>query len=84
MRTDPVERIIELALDRAGIAHRRSAAGLDFHLVASGIEIECKRMHSPRIADQMSRAANVIVVQGMDAAHLLASWIKTGKGAGDE
>ncbi len=39
-------------------------SGLDFHLPDDGIDIEVKRFHSPRIADQMARAENVIALQG--------------------
>lgn len=74
--TDPVERVIADALDAACIAYEveRDDTHLDFRL-ANGVYIECKRYHTPRIAEQMTRAENVIVVQGMDAARWLASII---------
>jgi hypothetical protein len=75
--TDPVEKIIADALDEAGIAYMRGRATgeLDFYLVASGVWIECKRAHSPRIADQMARYPHVIAVQSIEAAQLLARWV---------
>jgi hypothetical protein len=75
---DPVERIIADALDAAGLAYTRgpeTPAGLDFHLPLFDLHIECKQFHSPRIAGQMARAGNVVAVQGIGAAHVLASWI---------
>jgi hypothetical protein len=77
---DPMEQIIADALDEAGIAfttpsQRRDATGLDFRL-ENGVEIEVKRFHSPRIAEQMSRAPNVIAVQGEAAVRLLADTIR--------
>jgi hypothetical protein len=65
--TDPVEQIIADALDAVGIEYRRGFGGLDFHLTASDVWIECKRFHSPRIA-----------VQSIEAARLLAEWIERG------
>jgi hypothetical protein len=77
--TDPMERIIEAALIGAGISYvlpgdRREAGGaLDFHLPDFDVDIEVKRMHSPRIADQMARRPNVIAAQGETAVKFLAS-----------
>lgn len=73
---DPMEAIIAEALDRAGIAYTRdhgggNPSGLDFRL-ANGVEIEVKRMHSPRIAEQMARAENVIAIQGDEAVRWFA------------
>lgn len=67
-----MEAIIAEALDAAGMAY---ATGLDFRL-ANGIEIEVKRMHSPRIAEQMSRAENVIAVQGEQAVRFFADLLR--------
>lgn len=79
---DPLERMIAEALGAAGLAYstpadRREATGLDFRL-DNGIEIEVKRFHSPRIAEQMASAANVIAVQGEAACRLLAALILAG------
>jgi hypothetical protein len=78
MITDPVERVIADALTAAGVAYVSSGdhKALDFYLPASDVYIECKRMHSPRIADQMSRHDNVIAVQGMASAKWLAAMIR--------
>lgn len=75
--TDPMERLIADALDNAGIAYVTDSGGgnpsnLDFRL-DNGIEIEVKRFHTPRIADQMARADNVIVAQGEQAVRFLAT-----------
>lgn len=77
---DPMERLIADALDYAGIAYATDVgggnpSGLDFKL-DNGIEIEVKRFHSPRIADQMARAPNVIAVQGKEAVEYLAEMIR--------
>ena len=82
--TDPVEAIIAAALDRAGIAYTRPGHGsapgnpgqtLDFHLPAFDTFIECKRMATPRTESQMATVANIIVIQGIDAARALAALI---------
>ena len=80
--TDPMERLIADALDAAGIAYESgdgggNSSGLDFRL-ENGVEIEVKRFHSPRIAEQMSRAENVIAVQGEAAVRYLAELIRSG------
>ena len=78
---DPMEQIIADALDAVGAAYTTDIGGgnpsnLDFRL-SSGIEIEVKRFHSPRIGDQMSRAENVIVAQGEQAVRFLAFLIRS-------
>lgn len=76
---DPVEKIIEDALTDAGVAFKREVESdtcrLDFYLPDVGVYIECKQFHTPRIADQMARAPNVIAIQGMDAARAFAAMI---------
>lgn len=79
--TDPMERIIESALVDAGIAFQSdfgdgTSHNLDFDLIELGIAIEVKRLHSPRIAAQMSRTENVIAAQGIEAVRLLAKLIR--------
>ena len=79
---DPMERLIADALDEAGIGYETGLGGgnpscLDFRL-DNGIEIEVKRFHSPRVADQMARADNVIVAQGKGAVEFLAHLIRGG------
>jgi len=39
-------------------------------------EIEVKRFHTPRVAEQMARADNVIVAQGEAAVRYLAELIE--------
>lgn len=79
---DPMEQIIAEALTRAGIEFVTdegggNPAGLDFYLPAADLHIEVKRFHSPRVADQMSRAPNVICAQGEAAVNWLAKLIAT-------
>lgn len=83
--TDPMERIIADALNNANIPHMSDAVHgtdhhLDFHLpdaAPHGIAIEVKRMHAPRIAEQMSRHPDVIVAQGEYAVRLLGRAIRS-------
>ncbi len=80
---DPMERIIEGALIEAGIRYTTDHGGgtehrLDFHLPDHHVAIEVKRMHTPRIAEQMSRTPNVIVAQGEAAVRFLAAAIRSG------
>jgi len=83
MSADPVESVIATALDARGIAYltesQPGSAGLDFLLTDAGVHIECKRFHSPRICEQMSRAPNVIAIQGMEAAELFAALVMGGQ-----
>lgn len=83
--SDPTEKIVAEALDAAGIKYHRDGArkgraakeqskGLDFFLPNQGIYIECKRFHSPRIAEQLKRDPNIIVIQGERAARVFA-WL---------
>lgn len=77
--TDPMERMIADALDVAENVYSTDSdnpAHLDFYLPVSDVHIEVKQFHSPRIAEQMSRAENVIVAQGEKAVALLAALIK--------
>lgn len=79
-KMDPMEAIIARALEAAGIDFTTdlgggNPVGLDFYLPAHDVHIEVKRQHTPRIAEQMSRAPNVIAVQGETAIRLFASMI---------
>ena len=66
---DPVEEEIEMALEIAGVKYERHhPSNLDFYLPTEGIFIECKQFHTPRAIEQMSREADVILVQGKTAA----------------
>jgi hypothetical protein len=75
-RSDPIEAMIAYALTEAGIAFERERDGLDFYLPSLGVFIECKQFHSERSAAQLARAPNVILVQGAEAAKLVA-WLIT-------
>lgn len=79
--TDPMEQLIADALSEAGIDYARggepgNASRLDFYLPLYDIHIEVKRLHTPRVAEQMSRAENVIVAQGKEAVEMLALLIR--------
>jgi hypothetical protein len=79
--TDPMERILADALDRAGLDYvtgDKNEARLDFYLPSIDLYIEVKQFHSARIAGQMSRAPNVIAAQGELAVRLLANLIEAG------
>ena len=70
---DTLERMVEKALSEAGIQYvpdraGGSRAGLDFYLPDLDVHIEVKRFHSERTAEQIARAANVILLQGERAA----------------
>ena len=78
--SDHMEQIVERALQVAGIDYRTDKGGgnparLDFYLPAYDVHIEVKRMHSDRIAEQMSRAPNVVAAQGETAVQFLAQAI---------
>lgn len=78
--TDPMERLIADALDGAGVSYETDSGGgnplgLDFFVPAWDLHIEVKRFHSARVAEQMSRAPNVIVAQGEVAVRRLAELI---------
>jgi hypothetical protein len=73
---DPLEKIIADALDVCGIKYQtgfggENPSGLDFRL-PSGVEIEVKRFHTPRISEQMSRSSEVIALQGESAVRFFA------------
>lgn len=80
---DPMEKLIRDALiatrteftesdTPAGVINK----GLDFHLTDFDIHIEVKQFHTPRIAEQMSRAPNVIAVQGRAAVEFMAEALR--------
>lgn len=74
---DPMEAIIAQALNKAGVGYSRdlgggNPTGLDFGL-ENGVQIEVKRFHTDRIAQQMARADNVIAVQGEGAVNYFGS-----------
>lgn len=78
---DPLEQIVAEALEGADMDYLTgegggNPSGLDFNLVNHGVEIEVKRFHSARISDQMSRAENVIAIQGEGAVRFFANLIR--------
>ncbi len=67
---DPVEIVLERGFEKAGIEYRRADDGqrhLDFYLPGLNIYVEVKQFHTPRVADQMARVPDIIVIQGMKA-----------------
>lgn len=75
LSNDTLERMVEQALIDAGIAYRADRAGespsrLDFHLPALGVDIEVKRFHSERTAEQIARTPNVILLVGERAVEM--------------
>jgi transcriptional regulator with XRE-family HTH domain len=80
---DPLERMVEEALQRAGIRYvtdhgGANASRLDFHLPDHGVDIEVKRFHTDRIAEQMARAPNVIALQGLEAVRFFCAAVEKG------
>lgn len=77
---DPIEGIVYDALKKAKVEFTlgdNTHPRLDFNL-PNMVYLECKQMHSDRISEQMSRAANVIVIQGVEAAKLFANLLNKG------
>jgi hypothetical protein len=76
---DPIERMVYDALTAAQIEFVQGDStheGLDFFLPNIGVHIEVKQFHSPRIAEQMARADEVIVIQGRWAAEVFCGLIR--------
>ena len=71
MSIDPVENIVAIGLQQRGIRYIQPdpITRLDFKLPDyDGLLIEVKRFHTARAVEQLSRAPNVILIQGLDAA----------------
>lgn len=87
--SDPMEQLIEDALNAGSFRYvkegsvKGSGQTLDFFLPDLGIYIEVKQFHSPRIADQMARAPNVIAAQGRPAVEMLARLLAAARYKGD-
>lgn len=79
-KSDPMERIIEQALNEAGIPYFEDvpvgARALDFYLPDYAVYIEVKQFHSDRIASQMGQCNNIIAVQGRVAVELFAQLLR--------
>lgn len=76
---DPIERIVFEGLRARGVEFRVDGqggySGLDFYVPEMDLHIEVKQFNSPRIAEQMSRFPNVIVIQGEAAARAFVALI---------
>lgn len=73
-----MEAMLASALAEASIQFT-APHNLDFHLPDHDVFIEVKQFHSDRIAEQMSRAPNVIAVQGRAAVEWLCEQIRKGR-----
>lgn len=77
-RGDPMEETVERWLTENGINYRRADAmktHLDFFLPDFNVYIECKRFHTPRIDDQLSRSTDIIIIQGTASLKFLDSLV---------
>ena len=78
----PLEKAVGDALDAAGIVFLHESWGdpvtaeLDFYVPDWNSHIEIKRFHTDRIAGQMSRSENVIVLQGENAVSAFCRLLK--------
>ena len=75
---DPLEAIIAKALRAAGFRYTRDNGfpNLDFVIYtneSTPVYIEVTRAYTPRKIEQMSRACDIILIQGEQAAKLFAS-----------
>lgn len=76
---DPMESMIQKALEATQepfLLERQNEPALDFYLPRRDVYIEVKQFHSPRIADQMARAPNIIAAQGKLAVQMLADLLR--------
>lgn len=75
-KSDPVEFIVRNALVARGVDFSEEPArqnhGLDFYLPEYETFIECKQFASNRTEGQLLRQSNIILIQGMKAAHSFA------------
>lgn len=69
--TDPVEIVIANTLHSRVNYTIEGENGQRIDFMVDGIAIECKRMHAPRIIEQMAPHENYIIICGMDAAKLV-------------
>ena len=83
---DPLEDAAAALLDELGVRYERddNVSGLDFKLLDYPVYVEVKQFHSERIADQMSRVRNVIVIQGTESLEVLRALFAAEKIAGAE
>lgn len=80
--TDPIELIIAGALTSAKIDFLHESENknqmLDFYLPSAGTYIECKQFATERTGPQIAHIANVIVIQGRQAAECFAALVSQG------
>lgn len=76
--SNPVARMISDALDAVREHWISGYQGFDFYLPRRGIFIECDQVYMAGQHDKMARGHDVIVVQGFEAARLLAKCIRGG------
>lgn len=75
--SDPLEQYIADSLTRAGISFihetqdHEATLNLDFFLPEHGVYLEIKGGHTSRISKQMSRAFNVIAIQGVKSVDFI-------------
>lgn len=77
----PLEDAIRTTLRDCGIAfieEENNPTRLDFYLPDYDVHIEVKGGHSERSGEQLSRAHNVILVQGVKSVRLLCLALKSG------
>lgn len=79
----PLEQSIAGALESAGIRFLReddpgNIAHLDFYLPDHDLYLEVKSGHTPRSSQQLARATNVILVQGVRSVGFLVSHLSVG------
>lgn len=78
--SDPMERLVFDALLMSGIDFIYGPENnLDFYIPSKDVYIEVKQMHSNRISEQMSRAPNVIAVQGVKSVWMLCTMLENMK-----
>lgn len=75
--TDPVERIVYDGLRLATQLMEESPVGLDFYLPEYDVHIEVCRFHTDRKIQQINRAPNVILIQGIEAAKTFVHLMRT-------
>lgn len=81
---DPLEQRVREALTEAGVHFVEEedprAKRLDFYMPGFYVHIEVKQFHTPRVADQLQRAPNVILLQGLPAVALFTLLLTGPKG----
>jgi hypothetical protein len=81
--SDPLEQYIADSLTRAGIMFIHESqdsvrtSALDFYLPEYLVYLEVKGGHSNRISGQMSRAMNVIAIQGVKSVDFICKLLST-------